>query len=422
MLTAFQMRTQLRAAPQMVLAGKLLRVPSAELDALLQSEAAANPALQHIRRQPFACARALAGEFAADDLLEARPQQPGVFEQLASQARQAARGELCQVALRLLECLDEHGYLRAAPELLADELGIPLAQVHAGLQVLHQLEPAGLGAVNLQQRLALLLEAHEHPDPLARRLLAEAWQDFLHQRWSAAAQRLGCTRQQARQAAEWLRRNLCPQPLSLLDLPVSQPRYRRSPDLVVQRVVVNGQPILHLEVSGEEQTWMRIHPDFERFAALDLPPSERAWVRAQLERALVVLQSLQQRWSTLRRLGHYLLETQAAFFEHGAQALAPVTRSRAARALGLHESTLSRAVQDKTLRLPAGRIMPLADFFDLALPARCCLQEILQQASGSLTDQELAERLAQRGYPLARRTVAKYRQQLNVSGQHALGR
>jgi RNA polymerase sigma-54 factor len=420
MLTSLQMRTQMRAAPQMVITGKLLRAASAELEALLADEAAANPALRYIPQPPTA-GGARAADYAQDELLEACPHQPGMLEQLARQVRLLASGEQCTTALTLLERLDEHGYLRLPPERIASELNLPLAQVLSGLQVLHQLEPAGIGAIDLQQRLELLLRAQDEPHPLARRLIVEAWDELLHQRWSAVAQRLGCTRQQARQAAEWLRRNLHHHPISLLDQPAAQPKYHRWPDLIVQRVALAGKLRLHLEVPGEEQAWITIHPDFERFAAMDLPPSERAWLRLQLERARVVLQSLQQRWSTLRRIGEYLLDTQAAFFERGPQALKPVTRSRAAGALGLHESTLSRAVQDKTLLLPGGRSIPLADFFDLALPARCCLSEILLQAEGSLTDQELAARMALRGHSVSRRTISKYRQQLNLPGSPHLG-
>jgi RNA polymerase sigma-54 factor len=92
-----------------------------------------------------------------------------------------------------------------------------------------------------------------------------------------------------------------------------------------------------------------------------------------------------------------------------------LTRAEAALAVGVHESTVSRAAAEKFVLLPNGKVVPLSDFFRAALPVQDVMREIIEVEDGRhLTDREISERLAQRGYKVARRTVAKYRSQMRI--------
>jgi RNA polymerase sigma-54 factor len=118
---------------------------------------------------------------------------------------------------------------------------------------------------------------------------------------------------------------------------------------------------------------------------------------------------LQQRNNTMRRMMQILVAHQREFILSGDRHLTPMTRARLAEEIGVHESTVSRAVANKGIALPDGRIIPLARFFDRSLSVRDRIKEIVRQEPKPLTDEQIASILERQGVNIARRTVAKYR-------------
>jgi RNA polymerase sigma-54 factor len=109
-----------------------------------------------------------------------------------------------------------------------------------------------------------------------------------------------------------------------------------------------------------------------------------------------------------------LVRIQRDFLVCGERGLKPLTRAEVAEMLDVHESTVSRAVAGKYVELPGRRIVPLETFFDSAAPVKCVIRELVENEETSLSDQAIADVLAERGYNVARRTVAKYRNALNI--------
>jgi RNA polymerase sigma-54 factor len=109
-----------------------------------------------------------------------------------------------------------------------------------------------------------------------------------------------------------------------------------------------------------------------------------------------------------------LVRIQRDFLVRGERGLKPLTRAEVAEMLDVHESTVSRAVAGKYVELPGRRIVPLETFFDSAAPVKCVIRELVENEETSLSDQAIADVLAERGYNVARRTVAKYRNALNI--------
>jgi RNA polymerase sigma-54 factor len=173
-----------------------------------------------------------------------------------------------------------------------------------------------------------------------------------------------------------------------------------------------------LEIPDAEQYELRVCAPFADALRSNgngrsaLLPAERAWIKFYVDRAHLFIRALQQRWVTLRRIGEYLLAYQGEFLEHGPRLLKPLTRTRVAGALDFHESTVSRAVQDKIAQLPDGRLIPLRDFFDDSLAVKEAMRQVLANAHRPLSDREITECLRAEGICLARRTVTKYRAQL----------
>jgi RNA polymerase sigma-54 factor len=159
---------------------------------------------------------------------------------------------------------------------------------------------------------------------------------------------------------------------------------------------------VHVELTEERRFALRVSPGY---AALDA---------AEARRARAFMRRLAERWSTIRRVVEALADEQREFLVDGPIALRPLTRAQLAARLGVHESTVSRAVAGRSALLPSGRVVPLSAFFTAALSAQEALRRIVARERQALSDDELAAELARRGHRIARRTVAKYRALLGI--------
>jgi len=132
-------------------------------------------------------------------------------------------------------------------------------------------------------------------------------------------------------------------------------------------------------------------------------------LKQDLEKASLFVKCLQQRNHTMERLLMRVVGMQRDYIIKGEKYIKPVTRAQLSRELEVHESTISRAVANKAVQLPNKRIVPLSSFFDRSLNIRSELKEIIENEVKPYSDSDLVEILGQRGYEVARRTVAKYR-------------
>lgn len=434
MQTRLSLRTGLKLSPSLIMTGQVLRLPADELEQLVQHEVVDNPALELVqtaRPNEGIPIRYLTGASSnrSERYLPYAPEgvaaAPSALDQLEAQVNLIATGPDVEVARYLLYSLDRRGFLVAAPGEIAAELGVLDETVERGLRVLHELEPAGIGARDVCECLLLQCDrlAAERTDcEIARRVLAEAWDDFIHQRWERAARRVRLTIRDVAAAREFIARHLYPYPLPLLE-PTSAGALAR-PDLVIREGGSAGQAGYQLEIPAAEDWELRISECFAAAVRCDasrgepLSDAEQAWLRPHLERARLFMTAVSQRWATLRSIGQYLMEYQAQFLSGGARYLRPLTQAALARELCVHESTISRAVADKVLQLPSGRIVPLADLFDPSLAAKEVIRQLLADSMRALTDRELVDSLRAQGWTLARRTVAKYREQLNIPASY----
>jgi RNA polymerase sigma-54 factor len=159
--------------------------------------------------------------------------------------------------------------------------------------------------------------------------------------------------------------------------------------------------------------WLRVNPEFKA-AFADCAESERERWAPALDRAALIAKCVQQRNQTMRRLMEIVSTEQRSFILGGDGDLKPLTRAQIARALGVHESTISRAVAGTSAALPDGRIVPLAKFFDRSLSVRDRVRCLVEAETRPMTDDEIALALAREGVHVARRTVAKYRNMLGI--------
>lgn len=343
------------------------------------------------------------------------PQNVTLAEYVLRQIAPDLADEERPIAAAILVNLDDDGLLSVPLVEIAFQLQVPLRRVRAVLERIQQADPLGVGSPSPQEAMLVQLRALAERGPVpphveaALRLGLEWLQPH---RLPALARRLGISRRAAREVLEFIQANLTPYPgrMAWGDLHQGRPApmaLPTTPDIVFS--LPEGQPegplVVEVLTPG-----LRLYIPPEVRQALRTSDSANGEARSALEGAALLLKSLRQRAHTLAQLARLLAREQRAFILQGPRYLHPMTQAEAAQRLGVHESTISRAVADKFAQLPDGRLIPLSQFFDRSLPARALLREIIAAETHPLSDAELARRLsAALGYRVARRTVTKYR-------------
>ena len=338
---------------------------------------------------------------------------PTLAEHLEQQVRLAFAGPEQHLALLLLNELDESGYLPAVVDLPGRPEAARVERVIARLQTLG---PPGLFARSLRECLGLQLAERGLLDPPFQAILANLPLVAAGRRQQLLAL-TGLGEGELFRRLQLLR-SLDPKPALAFSPPDSPP--------VIVDLVVSLDAAGRPEVRLNAEALPRLRVDLARRRALKgglRQGSDRAYVAARTAEAGWLVRALARRGQSLLALGRELAVRQAAFFSQGFPALRPLTRQALAETLGLSESSISRLVANKYLASPQG-VLPLARFFSAALgggaasagaaTARLARLVAEEPPEAPLSDQELARRLFAEGFPVARRTVAKYRTGLKI--------
>lgn len=405
----------------------LLALGLDELRARVQQELADNPALTLANADADRGSRGRqAGPGPGEDAFARDPLQhipvretrsESLIVQLALQLPRTDRA----IAEAVVGSLDERGYLRESPGQLAADLRVSEARVQRVLDELKRVAP-GLGARNARECLLDQLDQLAREGRgirLAREILEHHLADAAHRRWRQIAVALHTTEKEVVLACERVRNELKPFP----ELPPDQgPEPRLRPDAVI-KLAEDDSRAFSIELLGETGIGLRIDPLYLEVARGDGSADAHAWRHAftLVHQGRRFIWLLRQRADTVRRTIGAAVEHQHEFVRNGT-GLRPLTRVEIARELGLHESTVSRVVADKNLRLPDGRVIPLARLFGTSLPVENALRELLAGEGAERSDRELSVCMTNRGYPLGRRAVAKYRARLGVGGRASRAR
>ncbi|MBY6275207.1 RNA polymerase factor sigma-54 [Symbiobacterium thermophilum] len=448
MRLGFELRMQqtqrLVMTPELRQAITVLQKPVAELSELIAGELLENPCLEVEPREPSEdgapseVGRLLdflnrgeshgAGappEREEDTSFEPfAPRMPTLAEHLHSQLG-LLRLDRAQerIARFLIGCIDDHGYLAVSLGEAAAQLGATEEQVEAALKVIQSLDPPGVGARSLQECLLIQWATLDDPNPLVPELICHHLQDLAAGRIPRIAERLGVDCAAVQAAADAIR-NLDPKPGRRFG-GGDEARYV-VPDVFIERVgqeyvvMVNEAPLPRLSVSTH----------YRRL--LDAADGHtRRYVEERIQSALWLIRSIEKRRLTLLRVTEAIVRFQREFFDRGPRHLRPLTLREVAQAVGVHESTVSRATSGKWAQTPQG-MFELKYFFSsgvetghgegvAAEAVKRMIADLIRQEDPArpLSDQALAEALAAQGLRIARRTVAKYREEMGLpnSGQ-----
>ena len=335
-----------------------------------------------------------------------------VLQQLAAELDPADR----HLAAYVLSSLDEDGFLQDPPAILARTTHSSLTQVERVLTMIARADPPGLATTGPRQALLAQLSLHDPSSSLgqlARRILEEAFSELGRHEFERIAEMLNVSLTRVRQAATFIQDNLNPYPAraywgSGRQPQGTDPNVYHNPDIQISHRNDDTEAPLMVEIFAPIAGWLRVNPMFRQAAPEGGEEVSEEWAR-HLERAALFVKCLQQRNNTMRRMLEILVRQQRGFILNGDRFLEPMTRARLATEIGVHESTISRAVSHKSIALPDGRIIPLNRFFDRSLSVRDRIKEMVEGEARPFTDDEIVDRLRKQGVQVARRTVAKYR-------------
>ncbi|HET7251159.1 MAG TPA: RNA polymerase factor sigma-54 [Gemmatimonadales bacterium] len=295
-----------------------------------------------------------------------------------------------------------------------------MAEAEAMLRTMQSLDPPGVCARDLRECILLQLEDKQQTDTLAYRLVKEAWEDLKNHRWSDLGKRFAIDPSEVQKVADVLAK-LDPKPG--LQYSAANDTYI-TPDLTVEKigdqyhVTLNDGGLPRLRIS---KTYQDIARDRKKFQG-----ENKEFINQRLNSAHWMIQAIEQRRQTMLKVMNFIVDRQREFFEKGVEYLRPLTLREVADVINMHESTVSRVTNEKYVQTPRG-LLPLKFFFSSGLQTssgedasarsiKAQIQKMVseEQPKNPLTDQQIVEMFGTRGVRIARRTVAKYRDQLNI--------
>ncbi|HHZ09598.1 MAG TPA: RNA polymerase factor sigma-54 [Rhizobiales bacterium] len=323
------------------------------------------------------------------------------------------------VARELAEALDEAGYLRADLSELAQRLGVDLEAVHGVLRICQAFDPPGLFARDLAECLALQLQARDRLDPAMKALVANL--DLLARRDFAALKKI--CRVDEEDLVDMLAeiRRLDPRPGLAFAGGVAGTIV---PDVVVRQA---GDGSWAVELNAEALPRVLVDQAYlARVSSRAKSQADRDFISECLQNANWLTRSLDQRARTILKVATEIVRQQDAFLVHGVRHLRPLNLKTVAEAIGMHESTVSRVTTNKYMQTPRG-IFELRYFFTAAIASaeggdahsseavRDHIRQLIEEEQSIvLSDDAIVEILRKKGMDIARRTVAKYREGMNI--------
>ena len=329
--------------------------------------------------------------------------------------------DVMAAARYLVESLNSSGYLDEPLSLLAYELGVEESLMEQALTAVQGLEPAGVAARSLSECLCLQLQRHREDTSLAQKIALSYLDALSKSRYNLISKDLSVSAEEVRSACDLIR-SLNPKPGT--GFATREHLTYINPDIFVVsfhdhfELLTNDYFFPRLNLSGYYKTLLNDTEDKE----------VKDYLTDKMRQAKWVVHSIEQRRSTLMNCAECILAAQEAFFRKGPGHLLPMGLADVAGKLGVHESTVSRAIKDKYIQCSQG-IYPLSYFFSRSLgstphgdggtspdAAKALLKKLVSQEDKKkpLSDQKLCVMMAEQGCQISRRTVAKYRDELGI--------
>jgi RNA polymerase sigma-54 factor len=348
------------------------------------------------------------------------PTQETLQQHLMSQLnQQMLNGDDRKTAELTIGNIDDNGFLQTTPEEMALNTGIAQEDFENMLTLIQSFYPPGVGARDLRECLLIQLKREGKQSSLEYKIISEHMADLGKRRFPEIARRMGISAEQVQKCANNIAQ-LDPRPGAIF---AEAPKNYVLPDVTVEKVNSNYQVILN----GEQIPHLRISNTYKDIMAQDSNGSEvKDYIRDKIRSGKFLIKSIHQRQQTISNIAHQIVSRQREFFDKGSAFLKPMTMVQIADAVGVHETTVSRAISGKYMSTPQG-VFEMKYFFTPGYQTASgesmsntsvkeAILDLVKSETGDspLSDKEIVEILSKRGIPIARRTVAKYRTELNI--------
>jgi len=448
----FRLRQEQILQPQQILRSELIQMPLLELELRVRGELEENPFLEESdeelevvekpeeeatpEEEPDQTSKEIEWEDILNDEepFEYRPQRPPeelveiprplvqtLAEHLEEQlGLQILTDKEHDIGINIIGNINADGYLEYPLENIAQDLNVPLEDVERIHKLVQSFDPPGIGSRNLRECLITQMGHQPDPNPHSERTLKECFDDFINKRYEVIAKTLDISLDDVRQAFEDIR-HLNPKPGEGY---FDEKQNYIIPDLIVQKVgsefvvyLNDGNiPSFHINAAYRNMILQGKHTE----------KTIRDFVTKKLESARWFINAIHQRRTTILRTMRAIVKKQRGFFEKGKDYLKPMILNDIAEEISMDISTISRVTNGKYVQTDWG-VYELKYFFSERMETsdgeevstkiiKSRLQDIIEREDKSipLSDQAIAELLAKEGYPIARRTVQKYREQLAI--------
>lgn len=329
--------------------------------------------------------------------------------------------EIREFAEFLIQNLDAQGRLPSPMSELMTIYGRSISEADAqtALRLIQQLDPPGVGARDVRECLLLQVKEDTPQRDVLVTLISSHLEELAQNRLPMIQRKTGYSLEQIKEALTELQK-LNPWPGNGFE---SRPVQTVKPDLYVD---LDEQGHYAVRLEDEFTPRLRISKRYQQMLKDGVTPEAREFIKRKVESAKWLIESIEQRHNTLKRVAQAIVDRQNEFLEHGPEAIVPLKMQQIADVVGVHVTTVSRAVDDKWIQTPRG-LYPLKRFFgggtvtdtgeEVAWDIiRLKLKEIVdgEDKDNPLSDDDLVKELSKQGYNLARRTVTKYRKALNI--------
>ncbi|MCB1098309.1 MAG: RNA polymerase factor sigma-54 [Verrucomicrobiae bacterium] len=450
---------QQKLSPQMQQSLQVLQVPTLELRQLVQQEISENPVLEDessdisLEQQQEEAARETDNEIEAltqldedwrdymqqlrrnsgsssdqdakrqflfDSLVEPITLQEHLMAQLSTADDDAETRELAEM---IIGNIDDRGFLQIAIGEFSLTAGIPLKKLQTAKELIQSFDPVGVGSEDLRECLLIQLKRLGKEFSLEYRIVSSHLDDLARKRYPQIAKKLSVTIEQVSSAAEMIA-TLNPKPGSAFS---STPDFYIVPDVTVEWDGTKWVPRLN----EEHVPRLRISNTYkEILSSSNSDTNVRSYIRDKIRGGKFLIKSIHQRQETIQHIAQEIVDRQTEFMEHGKTHLRPMNMAQVAEEVGVHETTVSRAISGKYMATPHG-MFEMKYFFTSGYETdsgesmsntsvKNALADLVKNENhkSPLSDQKLVEKLKEQGINIARRTVAKYREELNILPSH----
>ena len=356
--------------------------------------------------------------------LDSLSQPESLQEHLLSQLKLSGLDEhRKQIGELLIGSMNDDGFITAPLDDLATTTGFSQSEIEDMLGVIQEFDPIGVGARNLSECLLLQLERLGKGNTLAATVVANHLSALGARKFGDIARALKITVEEVHEISRFIS-TLEPKPGRIF---VSDPTSYVLPEVVVQKI--DGE---YTVILNEDQVpRLRISRHYRQLMDDPTTPAEvKTYIREKVRAGAFLIKSIDQRQQTIGRIARAIVAVQTEFLDHGLSHLRPLTMSEIADELGIHETTVSRAIANKYMQSPRG-IFEMKYFFTPGFKTadgqnisnKTIKDSILQlvnneEPASPLSDQAMVEKLKEQGITVARRTIAKYRDELKILPSH----